>query len=397
MLNYVSVQNDYTDPSTHPFEVVENKGPGHPDSLADALSNEASTAYARWCLAELGLVPHHNLDKLFMGGGRFLPRFGGYDRVTPMRVITNGRISSVFGDTVIPYREIITGAVTNYLGRVLPHSGPDDVVMDVNATQNTRKPNWFTPQSIADIPDATEPRANDTSVCVAHYGRTPVEELVAELSRYFWTNVDGFAVPRFQDIGQDIKVLAVRTGTSVDVSVSMPTISTFTASRDDYRAKVAYHQDQLRRIGGRYWEYGLEISINVNPNDAVYMLGIGTCAECGEEGLVGRGNTINGLITSHRTHTAESWAGKNPVYFTGRVMGYLSLVLAREIGSELDARCSVTIFTRCGDSLIPPRSIQVSLDRAANRPTIDKIIERVLFDGSYLEKILDFRPWVSVL
>jgi S-adenosylmethionine synthetase len=41
----LQVTADYRDPSLESFEVVERKGVGHPDSLADALANEVSIAY----------------------------------------------------------------------------------------------------------------------------------------------------------------------------------------------------------------------------------------------------------------------------------------------------------------------------------------------------------------
>src|SRR5216683_888459 len=59
-----------------PFEVVERKGHGHPDTLADALGEHLSRAYARHTLKEFGLVLHHQFDKVGIMGGRVHVAFG---------------------------------------------------------------------------------------------------------------------------------------------------------------------------------------------------------------------------------------------------------------------------------------------------------------------------------
>ncbi|MET7278839.1 methionine adenosyltransferase [Kribbella sp. NPDC005582] len=52
--------------------IVERKGIGHPDTLADHLAERLSRAYSRYTLDHFGAVLHHNFDKL----ARDCPRFG---------------------------------------------------------------------------------------------------------------------------------------------------------------------------------------------------------------------------------------------------------------------------------------------------------------------------------
>ena len=66
-MRFLTVARDFLDPATFPIEMVERKGVGHPDSLADALANEISVVFSRHCLERFGLVLHHNLDKLYIG------------------------------------------------------------------------------------------------------------------------------------------------------------------------------------------------------------------------------------------------------------------------------------------------------------------------------------------
>ena len=53
--------------------------------------------------------------------------------------------------------------------------------------------------------------------------------------------------------------------------------------------------------------------------DSVYLTVTGTSAEGGDDGQVGRGNRVNGLITPYRPMSLEAAAGKNPVTHVGKL------------------------------------------------------------------------------
>ena len=44
----IIINSDYNDPDNCNIEVVERKGLGHPDSLADMLAKECSRAYSKF-------------------------------------------------------------------------------------------------------------------------------------------------------------------------------------------------------------------------------------------------------------------------------------------------------------------------------------------------------------
>jgi S-adenosylmethionine synthetase len=56
-------------------EVVERKGAGHPDTLADGVAEAISRAYSRYCLDGFGAILHHNTDKTSLLGGAAHVRF----------------------------------------------------------------------------------------------------------------------------------------------------------------------------------------------------------------------------------------------------------------------------------------------------------------------------------
>lgn len=394
----LQVTNDYRDPSLEGFEVVERKGVGHPDSLADALANEVSIAYSRYCLDTIGVIPHHNVDKLYIGAGHYKNDYGVCERLAPVVVRVNGRMSSVFGDIDLNIEELQTSAVRNYIQQVMPTVTDEDLVIEPNATQHTKVQSWFTPRNVGDIPDATKPKANDTSVCIGHWPPSSAESLAYQLERYFWTEVNGHAVPRFAEIGQDIKVMVVRSGEQLEATLCVPAMSKHTASYDAYCEIMVMHEKKLQVLADTMFENSsLQPVVKVNPYQRQYMLGLGSCIECGEEGMVGRGNNINGIIATHRIHTLESWAGKNPVYHTGRVYGYMTAKLARSISEQFSVKCTVTAVTRCGDSLFPPYQLMVSTNVSVDTVELDRFVDELMEKTDYVEEILSFRPWINQL
>lgn len=397
-MKFLIVNQDYQDPSVFPIEIVERKGVGHPDSLADALANEVSVAFCRHCLDHFGFILHHNVDKLYIGAGHFRNDFQLCERIKPIEVRTNGRMSNTFSNEGIDIESIQREAIKKYLFRVLPRLNTEDVVIVPNATQHTKVPYWFTPRSRDDVPDATIVKANDTSCCASHWPPTVTESITYRLERYFWRAEDGYAIPCFPEIGQDIKVLSLREGNNIEVTVCVPTISSVTSSHPHYLDIIQSHETKLQTIAEESVSaMGLGIRVRINPHQRLYMLGVGSCIECGEEGIVGRGNSISGIISSYRSDSRESWAGKNPVYHTGRVLGYLTAKLARAISSRLQVKCTVVALTQCGDSLIPPRLLSVSVNREINRPDLESIVESEFLSANYVEEVLLFRPWIAEL
>ncbi|EQD56516.1 S-adenosylmethionine synthetase (MAT), archaea, partial [mine drainage metagenome] len=58
-------------------ELVERKGLGHPDSMADGISESVSQALSRMYLDEYNRILHHNTDETQIVGGGSEPKFGG--------------------------------------------------------------------------------------------------------------------------------------------------------------------------------------------------------------------------------------------------------------------------------------------------------------------------------
>src|SRR3989344_8161023 len=103
-MNFVLVKKDF---DSLPYEFVERKGKGHPDTLSDGLAEYLSAQYSMYTKQNYGAVLHHNFDKVGLLGGASDVGFS-YGKLTkPIRVLLNGRASSKFGDCEINIPELL--------------------------------------------------------------------------------------------------------------------------------------------------------------------------------------------------------------------------------------------------------------------------------------------------
>ena len=181
--------------------------------------------------------------------------------------------------------------------------------------------------------------------------------------------------------------MACREGSHVYVGVRAPVIVSLVADYQAYEIAVAKLQNNLRGFAESLLGPAYSLDLEVNAHRP-YMLGFGSCIECGEEGLVGRGNSISGLISAFRPHSMEAPAGKNPVYHTGRVLNHLVEKLSKAIYQKLGARNTVVALTKNGGSLIPPFQLSIEADINLSRAELASVVETDFLKADYLEFIL---------
>lgn len=399
----IRINNNYLDPNNNDLEIIERKGMGHPDTLADKLAEECSRAYANYCMKHFNCVLHHNFDKLYIGAGCFKYEDGKEKMYSKVKVVLNGRASNTMNNERIDIESIVTPVIKKYLSSVIPRLDVEkEVDININCSQNTQVKNWFSPENIDDVPDAKAVFANDTSLCVSHYPPTYSERLALEIEQYFWKYNDCYPTPRFENIGQDIKVMITRIGKEIVVTICMPVFPDCFKTDEEYIEIVKYHEtgilEYISKIENKD-EYNVKIEINriYDGNYRKYCLIKGSCIECGEEGVVGRGNNSQGLISSFRQHTMEAPSGKNERYHTGRVMSFLSENAVKRISNELNLKVTMYALTRNKMSLLDPFMSYLSIDRnvsESEKNRINEILSEEFNEETYLPKILKKRRLV---
>ncbi len=107
----------------------------------------------------------------------------------------------------------------------------------------------------------------------------------------------------------------------------------------------------------------------------------GTSAEAGDDGQIGRGNRVNGLITPYPPNEPRAAAGKNPVSHVGKIYD----VVAREISEALVttipevAAANCLLVSRIGAPVISPALANVRLATKDGVPVtrLQAVVEEV--------------------
>lgn len=391
----------FISPDNGAQEVVERKGLGHPDTLVDGIAEATEIEYARYCRERFGVIPHHNLDKAALLGGLCIQAFGGGKFEAPLRMLFMGRASRSFGGESIPLEEIQDKTARNYLARVMPHldtADPDTYRSQTLTSSHSTRPYWFSPRSVEDMPEYSSagPTANDTATMISYWPLTDAERLTLDLEGYFYkNNNEGLPVPRFDYVGQDIKVMTVRHGDAITATLAVPQVTTNTPDAETYFDRERQLEAELQAYAREIIGDRADVRVIMNtqtkgPNPRPYLVTGGSCTDFGEEGAVGRGNKTHGIISSFRPNTMEAPHGKNPTYFVGKILGYQADFISRCIYEQLGTRCQVVLQANLGDKIFDPSRVIVSTEDAVSETEISEIVDECLgLERKTTDRIID--------
>ncbi len=337
-------------------ELVERKGLGHPDYIADAASEVASRALCKYYLERFGVILHHNLDKTLLVGGQAHPVFGGGEVLHPIYIIVAGRattdVRTEEGIEHIPVGTIIIKAVKEWIKSNFRFLDPEEhVVIDYKIGKGS-----------ADLVKVFElgkqvPLANDTSIGVGYAPLSTLEKLVLETERLL--NSPNFK-KELPEVGEDIKVMGLRRGKVIDLTVAAAMVSRLVRDVDHY---VSVKEQVVEKIKDLACKIAPDFEVRVHVNTAdkpeiglVYITVTGTSAEHGDDGATGRGNRVNGLITPMRPMSMEAAAGKNPVNHVGKIYNVAAKIIADRIYKEVPGirEVYVELLSQIGKPITEP-------------------------------------------
>ena len=316
-------------------ELVERKGLGHPDYIADSASEVASRALCRYYLKEFGTILHHNLDKTLLVGGQANPRFGGGEVLEPIYIIVSGRATTEVrledGVHKVPFGKLVVEAVREWIKSNFRYLDPDShVIID-----------YMIRKGSADLVTVFEagkgsiPLANDTSIGVGFAPLTTLERLVYETERTL--NSREFK-KKYPAVGEDVKVMGLRRDKKIVLTIAAAIIDREVSNPYEY---MKVKEDIVEEVKGLAHKIApdYEIEVYVNTADmpergSFYLTVTGTSAEHGDDGQTGRGNRANGLITPMRPVSLEATAGKNPVNHVGKIYNVLAKLIAEKVYEE---------------------------------------------------------------
>jgi S-adenosylmethionine synthetase len=326
-----------------PLEIVERKGTGHPDTICDAIAEAVSIQLSQAYHKIFGRILHHNIDKCLLVAGQVKVHLGGGRMIRPMRLILGDRASFGVPPKTIQVSQIAIETAQRWIREHLPHVNPETHIK----YQIELQPTSVELGAIFDRGPGLCP-ANDTSAGVGYAPLTPTEQLVVNVEKY----LNGLRFKHaFPGTGEDIKVMAVRTDRTLSLTVAMPFLAKRIGTEKAYFAlKAKVLQDLQRFIHGQPHTC-TRVTVAMNALDrpgqglkGMYLTLLGTSAEQGDSGQVGRGNRVSGVIALNRPMSGEAAAGKNPVSHVGKIYNVFARELAMRAYVQIPGVRDITVW-----------------------------------------------------
>ncbi len=394
------VVEEYLLPSVEEIrvELVERKGLGHPDYISDAASEVASVALSKLYLERYGRILHHNLDKVLLVGGQASPRYGGGDVLQPIYIIVSGRATTQVrtndGVENIPVGTTIVSAVKEWIRENFRFLDPEKhVIVDYKIGKGS-----VDLVGIFEEKDKA-PKSNDTSFGSGYAPFSTLENLVYNTERLL--NSPDFKA-KLPPVGEDIKVMGLRKENKIELTIAAAMISSLVKDREEYLSIKEEVKNAVLDLASKIApNYDVVVYVNtgdIPEKDIVYLTVTGTSAEHGDDGMTGRGNRANGLITPLRPMSLEATAGKNPVNHVGKIYNVVANDIANKIYQEVKdiKEVYVKLLSQIGRPIDDPLVADVKVKPATNRLTSDQIreieaiVDEILSNiTSYTQKIIE--------
>jgi len=324
------------------LEIVERKGLGHPDFICDAIMDNVSVRLSQEYLKKAGCILHHNIDKSLLAAGEAEPRFGGGKIKKPMLLVIGDRATFTVNGEKISVEDIAIKTAKDWFREHLRF---------VDSNKHVRFQVELKPghPELMDIfkRGGKVLGANDTSAAVGYAPMTRTEQIVLGTENY----VNSLAFKKkFPESGEDVKIMGYRKHNELRLTVGMAFVDRYVKNENDYFKKKEIIQEEITNFVTKKADFD-KIAIELNTLDkkgrgieGVYVTVLGTSAEAGDSGQVGRGNRTNGVIPLNRPYCSEAAAGKNPVSHVGKIYNTLTHKIAGEVYRKVSGLEEVYIW-----------------------------------------------------
>jgi S-adenosylmethionine synthetase len=338
------------------IEIVERKGIGHPDSISDGIAESVSRALCNAYLDRFGNILHHNTDEVQITAGESSPVFGGGEIIKPIEILLTGRGTSQFDSQKIGIDTVAIHAAKEYLKTNIINLDVEDcTVVECKIGHGS--------EDLRDVygRKGTIPSSNDTSFGVGYAPFSETEQIVLAAEQKL--NDPKFK-KQYPQVGEDIKVMGLRDGDEITLTVAVAMVSPYVDGRDTYINVIDDLKNIIKDLASKLTDRQIKVHINTaddrssDTEKGFYLTVTGTSAEMGDDGSVGRGNRANGLITPNRPMSMEASSGKNPINHVGKIYNLLSNQMALDITKKIDAveQVHIMILSQIGMPIDQPKA-----------------------------------------
>ncbi|MHA1299615.1 MAG: methionine adenosyltransferase [Candidatus Helarchaeota archaeon] len=367
MTNIEVIKYNFTPIEKQGIEIVERKGKGHPDTICDEAVENLSRKLSQYYLDHYGIILHHNVDKCSLAGGRSEPVFAKEDKnggeiITPIYICIIGRATADI---------LKEGKLDRIPIDVLTREAVLETVKESVRNLNTDLHLQIDSKIFSGSGDLVTlfghkdkiPLANDTSFGVGFAPFSETENLVFKVEKFLNAAKTHQRIPA---IGEDIKVMGLRNGDKINLTCAIAMVAKECDDVDAYMNIKDEIRNEILDLAVKSTKY--EVACVVNQADipekgSVYITVTGTSAESGDDGQVGRGNRVNGLITPCRPMSLEATAGKNPVNHVGKLYNVLANKIADKIVCNVNgvSEAYLRILSQIGSPISEPLMAYASL------------------------------------
>ena len=372
------------------LEIVERKGVGHPDHICDAIMNEVSVALSKEYLKRYGHVQHHNIDKALLAAGEVQRRYGGGEVKRPMLMVFGDRATYDVDGDPIPVDELAVDTAKRWLKKNLRFVDPDrHVRYQVELKKGSA--------ALTDIfkRQGKYFGANDTSAAVGYAPLSSTEKIVLLTERYI--NSPSFK-KQFPETGEDVKIMAAREGRDLTLTIALAFVDKFIENEGQYFRKKAEVEENVNRFVKDRVKFDSAV-VNINTldkrgrgMDGIYLTVLGTSADDGDGGQVGRGNRPTGIIPLNRPTCSEAAAGKNPVSHVGKIYNLLTYEIADRVYQKVPGikEVYVWLLSQIGRPINEPKvaGVELILDKGVDFKPTSKLAADIV--KAELNSINDF-------
>jgi S-adenosylmethionine synthetase len=173
-------------------------------------------------------------------------------------------------------------------------------------------------------------------------------------------------------------------------TIAIAVIDRFIADIHDYVSKIGEVKDFVSRELKLHHH-----TIDINTADhyeheSIYLTVSGTSAEAGDDGEVGRGNRVNGLITPYRPMSLEAVSGKNPISHVGKIYNHFAFDLSKALyDHQFATEAQVYIVSQIGKPINEPQLLHLRLrEQRGSDEQIKKLSRQMLAELPSLWKKL---------
>ncbi len=381
----IHIQKDTRfDVDQNKIEIVERKGMGHPDSITDSIAVAISSFYSRYTQKKFGGIAHHNIDKVVISGGNAQVTFGGGKQTEPVHVSFVGRAIREFvangGKTLVkvPLYLLAKDSISYVFDRVVPDL---EYQFDVNEVKRGSSDLISNFEYNGEIP-----HANDTSFATSWAPLSTVENLVTSLE----THLNKEYRKNNPWLGPDIKIMARRVDSEIVLNVAAAFVAKHVFSATDYIEKREKLKEEVMAFTKLPEENIFVNTADIDEKQSFYLTVTGTSLEQGDDGAVGRGNRVTGVIAPYRPQTLEAIAGKNPNKHVGNFYNIWATLIARRIYEELGVKNTVALVSTIGKP-ITECDVFITTAEDVAKGDIDGIVDSVVMNYvDITQRIINF-------